>query len=399
MTAAGPVRDGQGLRAAAAIAPLRITAALALVLAMAGALWLLPLLHLAPNRLLTGRPIDAGSALGALAPTLSALALLAGLSIGLSRRRAAAILASLLLLAALLVLAGGLGMAAKALIADQPPAARARLASGAVALAILLALGLVIALRLARRRWLGWLASLALVGGCLGLGAAGWFDALSLVVEYRARRDQLASAVLGHLGLSLGGLAVAILVTLSLAPWTALRRAIDIAVDGVQVVPAVALLGALVAAMSGLLALAPALREAGLGALGPAPAIIGIAAYLLLPLWRGLAAAMRAPDPATLDAARALGLTPFGIVRDLRLPLGAPILVGALRVAAVQSIGLATLGALVGAGGLGLIVFEGMAQFASDLILLGAIPIVVLSLAADSGLGLVETRLRHGLRR
>lgn len=80
------------------------------------------------------------------------------------------------------------------------------------------------------------------------------------------------------------------------------------------------------------------------------------------------------------------------------MPLGAPILIGALRVAAVQSLGLATLGALIGAGGLGRIVFDGMAQFAPDLILLGALPIVALSLATERALGLAEDAARRRWR-
>jgi len=103
----------------------------------------------------------------------------------------------------------------------------------------------------------------------------------------------------------------------------------------------------------------------------------------MLPLQRGLDAAWRAPDRDTLDAARGLGLSPGQIVLRVRLPVGAPALIGGLRVACVQAIGLATLGALVGAGGLGRLVFDGMAQFAPDLILLGAIPIVALSLLAE----------------
>jgi len=159
-------------------------------------------------------------------------------------------------------------------------------------------------------------------------------------------------------------------------------------------VPAVALLGGLAALTGGLLRAVPPLRDLGLSALGPAPAIVGIAAYLLLPLWRGLAAALRAPDSASLDAAKALGLTRAQILLRLRLPLGAPQLVGALRVATVQALGLATLGALIGAGGLGRIVFDGMAQFAPDLILLGAIPIVAVSLMAERGLSALEGSLR-----
>ncbi|WP_232631942.1 ABC transporter permease subunit, partial [Methylobacterium sp. Leaf118] len=163
----------------------------------------------------------------------------------------------------------------------------------------------------------------------------------------------------------------------------------------VQVIPAVALFGGLVAAASALLAAAPVLRDLGLSALGAGPGLVGIAAYLLLPLWRGLQGALRAPDPAALDAARALGLAPRQILMGVRLPLGAPLLIGGLRVAAVQAIGLATLGALVGAGGLGRIVFDGMAQFAPDLILLGAGPVIALSLTAERALSGLEAAARR----
>lgn len=377
---------------------LRFLGVLGFVALAIAALWSLPLLHLAPNRLLTGTPIHAGATLGALALPVTLLIVLAGLMLGLLQRKAAVIVASLLLVGSMLLLAAGLGIAATSLIGDQPPAARARLASGSFASMMVLGIGLLITVRLARARWLEWLAGLLLVGGAIAIAASGLFDALSVVVEYRARQELIASALFGHLGLSLGGLILAVFLTLALAPWTALQRVVDVVVNGIQVVPAVALFGALVAMMSAVLSVTPVLRAAGLGALGPAPAILGIAAYLMLPLWRGLDAAMRAPDQTTLDAARALGLSPAGIVRAVRLPIGAPVLVGAVRVAAVQSIGLATLGALVGAGGLGAIVFDGMAQFAPDLILLGAIPIVALSLAANVGIGLVEDHLRARLR-
>jgi osmoprotectant transport system permease protein len=184
-------------------------------------------------------------------------------------------------------------------------------------------------------------------------------------------------------------------LTGGLALWRRGRGTVDLTVSGLQVVPAVALLGGLVAGLSALLTAAPALRGYGISALGIGPALIGVAAYLLLPLWRGLQAARRATGPDNIAAARALGLTSGQILTTLRLPLGTPALIGGLRVATVQALGLATLGALVGAGGLGTLVFDGMAQFAPDLILLGALPIIALSLAAEGALGRLEAALRR----
>lgn len=372
-----------------------------IVLGLAGAavvptlLVLLPLMHFAPNRLVTGTAIDAPSILGAMLWPLGALAAIGpGLLAG-SRGRLAAAIAALACLGAFALLLAGLGQGAAAWTAGQPPAARARLAAGAWIGASLLAAAVPLGARRVDPAAGGPIGALALAASVLGLWLAGRLDALSVVVEFRARRDELAAALLDHLALALGALALAALVTGALALWRHGRGLVDLTVSGLQVVPAVALLGGLVAAASALLSAAPALRTYGLSALGTVPALVGIAAYLLLPLWRGLQGALRAPDAASLDAARALGLTPRQILTGLRLPLGASVLLGGVRVAAVQALGLATLGALVGAGGLGTLVFDGMAQFAPDLILLGALPVIALSLAAERALSGLEAAARR----
>ncbi|WP_244475074.1 ABC transporter permease [Methylobacterium sp. Leaf99] len=385
---------GRGPTAAVSFAWLT---ALAWLAALAAALIHGPVLTLAANRLVPGVPVSGGSALGPVLPAILALSALAAglLAVSPGRRAGAAALA--LAVAAAGLFAGGLGHGAALRMADQPPAARAGLGAGAWLAAALLGAALGLAVRRCRQPGLG----LVVVGlGLVGLvaaGRAGLFDALSLAVEYAARREAVHAAFVEHLVLAGGALGLAVPAVILLSLWRRGQDAVGIAIGGVQVVPAVALLGGLVALTGGLLRAVPPLRDLGLSALGPAPAMVGVAAYLLLPLWRGLAAALRAPDPASLDAARAMGLTDAQILARLRLPLGAPLLVGALRVAAVQGIGLATLGALVGAGGLGRIVFDGMAQFAPDLILLGAVPVVALSLVAERTLSAVEDGMRAGL--
>ncbi|ACA14605.1 binding-protein-dependent transport systems inner membrane component [Methylobacterium sp. 4-46] len=357
-------------------------AAAALALA---ALLGLPLLTLAPNRLVPGTPVGTGwtgPAAGFLA--LAAAALLAG------RGRGPAALALAAGLAALAVLALGLGAAAAGHLAGRPPAARASLASGAWIAAAAIGLLAVEAARALGIRAAGLaVAALALLGTVLAL-RAGLLDGVSLVVEGRARAGTLRAALGEHLALSAGALALGGGASVPLALLRlrggAGARLIDAVLNGVQVVPALALFAALVSLLSGLLALLPSLRGLGLAAIGPTPAILGTAAYLALPLVRSLAEGLASPDPEVIETARALGLRPVQILARVRLPLGAPILLGGLRVAAVQAIGLTTLGGLVGAGGLGAVVFDGMAQFAPDLILLGAAPVVALSLAADRAL-------------
>lgn len=375
-------------------APARVAAAAVALGCLAG-LYGLPLLALSANRLAIGEPVRAGSAFGPEIAVVAGLALVGCLILASAGGRIAAAGAAVLLATALALLVVGLGGAAGDLIAGRPPAARVGLASGSwLALAALCA-GLVLAGRRAgmTRPGLALMAGIALLLAIAG--RAGLLDGLSLAVEFRARQGSLLAALGEHLVLSAGSLGLATLAVLASSPWKRLHGGVDLLAGGIQVVPAVALLAALVATVSGVLKAFPILRDAGVSALGPVPALIAVAAYLLLPLWRGLTAGLRAPEPAVLDAARAVGLSPRQILTRVRLPIGAPALIGGVRVAAVQGIGLATLGALVGAGGLGRIVFDGMAQFAPDLILLGAIPIVALSLAAEGLLGALEDRARR----
>ncbi|BAU89128.1 binding-protein-dependent transporters inner membrane component [Methylorubrum populi] len=373
----------------------RLLAGLSAAALIPAFLLLLPLLHAAPNRLVTGAPVAAADALGAwLWPTVTLAALGPGL-LAAGRGRAVASLAGLACLGALALLLAGLGAGAADLIDGKPPATRVRLASGAWAGTVVLIGTLALATRRARLTGGGITAAAVLAGGLACLWAAGSLDALSIAVELRTRSDTLGEAIGDHLVLALGALALAACLTGGLALWRRGRGMVDLAVSGVQVVPAVALFGGLVAVFSALLAAAPTLRGYGLSALGSLPALTGIAAYLLLPLWRGQQAARRAASPAQIDAAHALGLTHRQILATIRLPLGAPLLLGGVRVAAVQALGLATLGALVGAGGLGTLVFDGMAQFAPDLILLGALPIIGLSLATEAALGRLEAALRR----
>ncbi len=336
--------------------------------------------------------MTAPAALGAAVPA-AALALLA---IGMVPRLPR-LLPPLLSLGALLLLAGGTGAAAGHLLAAQPsPAARAMLGGGAWLGAAAIAL---LAAEQARGLGAGPKATLALAGagGLALLAAAGGFDALSLAVEYRARQEAVGQALAWHLALSAAALGMALLLAVPLGLWGfASARAATVAealLGAVQVIPALALFGLLVPLLALLLAAAPGLRAWGIGAIGATPALIGVALYLALPLARAVRVGLAAADPAAVAAARAMGFRAAGIAWHVRLPLGLPVFAAGLRVAAVQAIGLVTLGGLVGAGGLGALVFEGMAQFATDLILLGALPVVALALAADALLARAEAAL------
>ena len=122
-------------------------------------------------------------------------------------------------------------------------------------------------------------------------------------------------------------------------------------------------------------------------------AIVGLTAYALLPILRNTYAGIRGIDPGVLEVARALGLTGSQQLFKVELPLAAAFILAGLRTATVTCVGIATIAAAVGAGGLGELIFRGVASVDNRLVLAGAIPAALLALGADAALGLLERRL------
>lgn len=119
-------------------------------------------------------------------------------------------------------------------------------------------------------------------------------------------------------------------------------------------------------------------------------AIVALTAYALLPILRNTYAGIRGIDPAVLEVARALGLTGTQRLFKVELPLAASFILAGLRTATVTCVGIATIAAAVGAGGLGELIFRGVASVDNRLVLAGAIPAALLALIADGILGLLE---------
>jgi osmoprotectant transport system permease protein len=123
-------------------------------------------------------------------------------------------------------------------------------------------------------------------------------------------------------------------------------------------------------------------------------AILALTAYALLPILRNTYAGIRGIDPAVIEVARALGLTDWQMLFKVELPLAASFILAGLRTATVTCVGIATIAAAVGAGGLGELIFRGVASVDNRLVLAGAIPAALLALAADAALGLLERWFR-----
>ena len=130
--------------------------------------------------------------------------------------------------------------------------------------------------------------------------------------------------------------------------------------------------------------------------IGVAPALAALVLYSLYPIMRNTFTGVRDADPAAVASAHALGMTDAQILREVRLPLAAPIIMAGIRTAAVVDVGTATLAAFIGAGGLGEPIVAGLALSDTRMILSGAIPAALLALIVDAFLAGVERLTRPG---
>ncbi len=135
------------------------------------------------------------------------------------------------------------------------------------------------------------------------------------------------------------------------------------------------------------------------GGIGPTPAIVALVLYALLPLIRNTYTGLKSVDPELKEAALALGMTPRQVLIYIELPLALTIILAGVRVATVTCVGIATIAAAIGGGGLGVFIFQGISLVNDQLILAGAIPAALIALIADWGIGLLEKQLsRRGPR-
>jgi osmoprotectant transport system permease protein len=146
----------------------------------------------------------------------------------------------------------------------------------------------------------------------------------------------------------------------------------------IQTIPSIALFGLLMAPLTALGEALPFLRGVGL-----TPAILALTLYAPLPIVRNTVSGLDSTPAALLEAARGQGITGAQVFFLVEAPLAAPVLLAGLRITVVQTIGLAAVAALIGAGGLGALMFQGLFANATDLILLGATPIVALAVVVD----------------
>jgi osmoprotectant transport system permease protein len=199
-----------------------------------------------------------------------------------------------------------------------------------------------------------------------------WFDYL-----VRNRGEVLARTI-EHIGLVAASMGIALLIGLPLGIALVRRERAQRWVLGaaniVQTIPSLALFGFLI-------------PVPWIGGVGASTAIVALALYALLPILRNTCTGIAGVDPALIEAGRGMGMTQRQLLWHVQLPLAAPVLLAGIRVATVLSIGVTTIAAAIGAGGLGVFIFRGVAMVNNQVILAGAIPAALLAVAVDLTLG------------
>ena len=377
----------------------------------------LPFLRVAPNRMLSGEPVYFWDALmnpawaGKAVDSPLAAGLAAAFSPALSPALFPALVLGLLLvlwvlpfmapkrsslwlqagLASVLVVAcvALAGWQASQLVRPDLPFGRTSLGGAFWALLVILWLMATDALQ---RLDVGIVARMILLTAVvlaisllLSLGAC---DDLSIMKEHANRSDVFAAAIARHVEIVLLALLPTLCIGVPLGWWISRHRAagqtLFPVLNVIQTLPSIALFGLLMAPLALLAAAWPGLARAGISGVGMAPGVIALTLYSLLPVVRGTLAGFEAVPSAVVTAARGMGLSQAQIFMRVELPLALPVLLVGVRTATIQAVGLTTVTALIGAGGLGAIMFEGLFSSAPDLVLLGVLPVIALAVGVDA---------------
>jgi len=268
----------------------------------------------------------------------------------------------------------------------ESPLMRTAFGGGFWVLVVLCALAIADALqRLALNAVARALASLAVVLPVLWLLTQGHLDALSLLKEYANRQDVFQSAWRRHMQIVLTTLVPTLLigVPLGVAAYRRPRLSTPLfaVLNLIQTVPSIALFGLLLAPLAAVAVWWPG---SGISGIGLTPAVLALTLYSLLPIVHSTVTGLRQVPGAVVEAATGMGLTPRQIFWRVEVPLALPLLVAGIRTTTVQAVGLAVVAALIGAGGFGAIMFQGLLSSALDLVLLGVLPVVALAVVVDA---------------
>ncbi|MCY6485001.1 ABC transporter permease subunit [Clostridium aestuarii] len=195
---------------------------------------------------------------------------------------------------------------------------------------------------------------------------------------FMSRSDQVGHLLIQHIGLTLVAVLVAALVGVPLGILITKKKRLSGPIIGatniIQAVPSLALLGFLIPFLG----------------IGSAPAVIMVFLYSLLPIVKNTYIGLKNINPDMIEASKGMGLTSGQTLRMVQIPLALPVIMAGIRIAAVTAVGLMTIAAFIGAGGLGYMVFTGVQTVNNNMVLAGAIPACILALIMDFIIGKIE---------
>ncbi|MFQ4144699.1 ABC transporter permease [Chlorogloeopsis sp. ULAP02] len=196
---------------------------------------------------------------------------------------------------------------------------------------------------------------------------------------------EILARTLEHLLLVVIAIGIAILIGIPLGVLITRQKSLRQPILGIanifQTIPSLALFGLLIPVPI-------------IGGIGATPAIVALALYSFLPIIRNTYTGITSVDPAIREAGRGMGMTDRQLLLQVEIPLAMGVILAGVRVATVIAIGVATIAAAIGAGGLGELIFRGISTVNDQLILAGAIPAAVIALVADLGIGWIEKNLK-----
>ena len=210
---------------------------------------------------------------------------------------------------------------------------------------------------------------------------------ISVFREWTSRKDRFLTEVVVHIRLFSSAVFLAALIGIPMGVWAAGKEArsriVTSVVDTMQTIPSIALFGLLVAPLATLSHALPFLRSLGFGGIGMAPALIALFTYALLPIVRNTIVGLDSVPDSAVEAGLVMGMSSWQLFFRVEWPMALPYVLTGMRTASVQTVGNAAVAALVGAGGLGVLIFQGLGQFAPDLILLGVLPLILMAVLTD----------------
>jgi len=231
---------------------------------------------------------------------------------------------------------------------------------------------------------------------CLIL-SGGRGAAISVFQEWLERQDRFLDELIVHIRLFFAAILGATVIGLPLGIAASKNKIIEkpivAFVDMVQTIPSMALFGLLMAPLAFLSRTFPLLRSMGLRGIGAAPALIGLTLYALLPIAKNAITGLDSVPLSALEAGWGMGMSRRQLFWRIKWPLALPYVLSGLKTASVQTVGNAAVAALIGAGGLGIMIFQGLGQAAPDLVLLGVLPLTLMAVLVNRGWDFVIRRV------